>query len=346
MTPDAPDDRPEVLLLRTLKLGDLLVAVPAIHAVRRALPGHRLVLAMPGWLEPVTRLVGGVDALLPTPGLDHPLPLAPGRIDTAINLHGRGPESDSLLALLEPRRTIAHSTAGFGGPDWRDGILERFRWARLVEAHGMPADPDDVALEGPVPPAPVVGAVVVHVGAFYGSRRWPADRFAKVAEALRDDGHRVIFTGSAGERERADEVAGLGGFEPDSVWAGRLALDEFASVIKAARLVISADTGAAHLASAYGTPSVVLFGPAPPEEWGPPSGPHIVLTDARQRRGEAFADTPDPAILAVQVADVVAAGRSLLADRAANVARASLGRASAGRANAGRASGSTAVENS
>ncbi|PPF87841.1 glycosyl transferase [Subtercola sp. Z020] len=317
-TPDTADLRPEVLLLRTLKLGDLLVAVPAIHAVRRALPGHRLVLAMPGWLEPVTRLVGGVDALLPTPGLDDPLPLPPGRIDTAINLHGRGPESDSLIALLEPRHTIGHSTAGFGGPEWRDGMLERARWARLVEAHGMPADPDDVALEGVTPPAPVDDAVVVHVGAFYGSRRWPAERFAKVAEALRGDGHRIIFTGSEAERPRAEEVARLGGFGPESVSAGRLALDEFAAVVKSARLVVSADTGAAHLASAYGIPSVVLFGPAPPEEWGPPaSGPHVVLTDARQRRGDAFADAPDPAILAVQVADVLAAGRSLLADSAA-----------------------------
>ena len=295
------------------------MAVPAIHGVRRALPDHRLVLAVPGWLEPVTRLVGGVDALLPTPGLNHPLPLEPGAIDTAINLHGRGPESDTIIGLLRARRTIGHSTAGFGGPEWRDGILERYRWARLVEAHGIAADPDDVALEGPLPPSPIGnvdgGIVVVHVGAFYGSRRWPAERFASVAEAFRDDGHTVVFTGSEAERQRAEEVARLAGFGDESVWAGRLTLDEFAAVIARARLVVSADTGAAHLATAYGIPSVVLFGPAPPEEWGPPAnGQHIVLTDASARRGDAFADTPDPAILAVQVTDVVAAGRSLLAE--------------------------------
>ena len=65
--------------------------------------------------------------------------------------------------------------------------------------------------------------------------------------------------------------------------------------------------GAAHLASAYGTPSVVLFGPAPPEIWGPPPGPHIVLTRAELRRGDTFAHRPDPALLAVTVQDVLAA---------------------------------------
>jgi ADP-heptose:LPS heptosyltransferase len=307
------DGRPEVLMLRALKLGDLLVAVPAIHAVRRAHPAHRVILAVPGWLEPIVALIGGVDALLPTPGLNVAIALPPNRVETAVNLHGRGPESDGRIAALSAHRVIAHDSAGFGGPAWRDGILERYRWARLVEAHGIAADPDEVALREPPPPPPIAGAVVIHVGAFYESRRWPVERFALVAQRFRDDGHLVVFTGSEVERPRALEVARLAGFGADSVWAGRLSLDEFASVIASATLVITADTGAAHLASAYSVPSVVLFGPAPPSEWGPPTmGPHIVLTDAEARRGDAFADTPDPAILGVSVADVVAAGRSLL----------------------------------
>ena len=52
----------------------------------------------------------------------------------------------------------------------------------------------------------------------------------------------------------------------------------------------------------------MLFGPAPPEAWGPPaSGPHVVLTDASVRRGDVFAEDPDPAILAVSAADVLTA---------------------------------------
>ncbi len=299
---------PEVLALRALKLGDILVAVPAIRGIRRAYPEHELVLAVPQWLSPIVELIGGVDALLPTPGLNDLLPVEPGRIDVAVNLHGNGLESRSIIHALQPRVVADHRNELHDGPEWEDHVLERYRWARLVTAHGMPADPEDVALEAPRDPSVAPGATVVHVGAFYGSRRWPAGRFASVAAKLRADGHDVVFTGSLAERARAEEVAHRAGIGGAAVLAGELELDGFAALIREARVVVSADTGAAHLASAYAVPSVVLFGPAPVEEWGPPAtGPHVALTDASKRRGDAFADSPDPAILAVTVDDVLAA---------------------------------------
>jgi ADP-heptose:LPS heptosyltransferase len=313
--PGAPDGHPELLVLRALKLGDLLVAVPALRGIRRSNPEHRLVLAVPGWLEPIVELIGGVDALLPTDGLDGPLPLAPGRIDTAVNLHGNGAQSRALLDRLEPRRRVGHRAPGWVGPDWRDGMLERARWARLVSAHGMPADPDDVALSAPGAPSPDPGCAVVHVGAFYGSRQWPVDRFAEVARALVAAGERVVLSGGPDDHGRATETARLAGLPGGAVLAGALDLAAFAALIARAALLVSVDTGAAHLASAYGTPSVVIFGPARSEEWGPPAGgPHVVLTDARLRRGDPFTAEPDPALLAVTAADVLAAAWQLLGD--------------------------------
>ena len=61
---EATDSRPTMLVLRALKLGDLLVAVPALTALRRHWPGHRIVLATSGWLAPIVDLVDGVDELL------------------------------------------------------------------------------------------------------------------------------------------------------------------------------------------------------------------------------------------------------------------------------------------
>lgn len=325
----AGEDRaPEILALRALKLGDLLVAVPAIRALGRANPEHTLVLAVPGWLAPIVELIGGVGELLPTPGLDNPLPLQAGRIDIAVNLHGNGPESRDLIDRLAAHRTISHSAYGgarssrssgssdSSGPVWLDGILERARWARLVEAHGMPADENDLGLLVPQAAPAIMHATVIHVGAFYGSRRWPVERFAKVAAALHEQGANVVLTGSAAERPRALDVAATAGLPIDTVVAGRMELGEFAAVVAAADLLVSADTGAAHLASAYGIPSVVLFGPAPPEEWGPPvNGPHIVLTESALRQGDTFGDEPDPALLAVLSSDVLAAVRSLHGQR-------------------------------
>lgn len=308
-----PSDSPTVLALRALKLGDLLVAVPAIHGLRRAFPAHELVLAVPGWLEPIVELVGGVDAMLPTRGLDDPLPVPPGIVDVAVNLHGNGPESRGLLEALRPRRMIAHRSPGIEGPVWLDGILERRRWARLVSEHGIPADENDVSIEVPEAPARVAGGVVIHVGAFYGSRQWPVERFAEVASAMRAQGEEIVITGNEAERARGLQVAALAGLDEQTVLAGRMTLDELAAIVASAALVVSADTGAAHLASAYGVPSVVIFGPAPPEEWGPPAGgPHVVLTDASLRRGDTFGSEPDPALLAVTAASVVEAARGLL----------------------------------
>lgn len=317
------DDRPELIALRTLKLGDLLVAVPAVRALRRGFAGHRLVLAVPGWLEPIVELIDGVDALLPAPGLDQPLPVAPGRVDVAVNLHGSGPESRGIVDLLDARLTIAHRVAEVDGdtpadprmPHWQPELLERRRWVRLVESYGIPGDEDEVALLSSDRRTGIRGASIVHVGAFYGSRRWPVERFAAVAAALRAAGHDVVFTGSAAERERALAVARRGGFRDEAVLAGALDLAEFAALVEDARLVVSADTGAAHLASAYGRPSIVLFGPAAPENWGPPPGPHLVLTDASRRRGETFAAEPDPALLAVSVEDVLAGVERVLGAR-------------------------------
>jgi ADP-heptose:LPS heptosyltransferase len=308
----APDGRPELLVLRALGLGDLLVVVPTLHALRRSRPEHRLILAAPTWLAPIAALVPGLDALLPTPGLDDPLPLPPGRIDTAVNLHGRGPESHRLLDALEPRHRIGHRAPGWSGPDWVDHVHERARWTRVVTAYGIPADPDEVAIDRPGRPSLVPGAVVIHVGAGYGAREWPVDRFAATAAALAATGRPVVFTGGSADRSRAEQAARGAGQPPAAVLAGDLDLTGFAALVADAALVVSGDTGAAHLASAYRTPSVVLFGPAPPEHWGPPAaGPHVVLTDARVRRGAAFVAEPDPALLAV-TSDQVIAGAALL----------------------------------
>jgi len=302
-----PDGRPELLVLRALKLGDLLVSVPALRGIRRARPEARIVLAIPDWLEPLVELVDAVDVLLPTPGLDAPLAVAPGRIETAVDLHGHGPESRGLCEALQPQRLVGWRAPGWEGPEWQPDVHERVRWAGLVTAHGMPAAPDDLALRRPRVPSPYAGAAVVHVGAYYGSREWPVDRFAAVAADLAARGASVVVTGGAADRERAERTAALAGLPAAAVLAGRLALDEFAAAVADAAVVVTADTGAGHLASAYARPSVVLFGPVPPSQWGPPPGPHVALTHAELRRGDPFVDDPDPALLGVTVEEVLAA---------------------------------------
>lgn len=309
-------DPPVLLVLRALGLGDLLVAVPALHALRRAYPRHRLLYAGPQWLAGALDLVGGYE-LLPHSGLTGPLPALPDgaeAVDIAVNLHGEGPQSTDLLRTKDPRVLMAHGGPVGGsvaGPAWVEEMNERERWTRLLQWYGIDADPLECALRRPAVAVPFPGATVIHVGAAFPSRLWPAERFAQVARRLSGSGHQVVFTGSAEERPRAVGICTMAGIPGSAVLAGQLDLQTFAACIAGSRLVISADTGAAHLASAYARPSIILFGPVGPERWGPPPGPHRVLTRDRLRRGDPFAGTPDPALLGVTVEEVLRAASEL-----------------------------------
>lgn len=306
--------RPTILVLRALAIGDLLVAVPALRALRRAYPDHRLVLATTPALAPLVGRTGGVDVLVPTPD-PTAVPWSGPAPDVAVNLHGTGPQSHRALAALEPARRIGFCSPeagpGWEGPGW-DAVAaahphERGRWCALLQAVGIPADPGDLRL--PTPAAPAGPApVLVHPGAAFGAKRWPADRFAAVAATLDAPEHPVLITGSAAEHPLAVEVAERAGLTADRVLAGSTDLGQLCDLVAGAALVVSGDTGIAHVASAYGTPSVVLFGPVDPAQWGPPAGgPHVALAHPGRRRGARFTDEPDPALLAIGVDEVLAA---------------------------------------
>ncbi|MFY1701491.1 glycosyltransferase family 9 protein [Micromonospora sp. WMMA1923] len=297
-----------ILALRALGVGDLATAVPALRGLRAAHPDRELVLAAPGWLAPLADLVGGVDRLLPLDGLT-----APGQsvaAVVAVNLHGRGPQSHRLLAAGRPQRLLAFRCPEAGhhdGPLWRDAEHEVRRWCRLLHWYGIPADPDDLALLRPAVPGIPTGVTVVHPGSKIPAKRWPAARFAALARVLSRRGHRVVVTGSAAERELAGRVAYQAGLPDTAVLAGRTDLAGLAALVAHGRLVVSGDTGVAHLATGYGTPSVVLFGPVSPHRWGPP----VDRPWHRALRGAPGADASagdlDARLAGLDVAQVLAA---------------------------------------
>lgn len=119
-----------ILALRALKLGDLLVAVPALRAIRRFWPDERLVLATSGWLYPIIGLARCVDQLLPLRGLE-PLP-AVARFPTwrsTCTAPGR-----RATRSLRPGRRIGHAGHGWPGPAWPHGVHEREHWCRMLTA--------------------------------------------------------------------------------------------------------------------------------------------------------------------------------------------------------------------
>jgi hypothetical protein len=287
--------RPLLVAYRALGLGDFLTGVPALRALARAFPEHRRVLAAPAAIAPLAALSEAVDEVVDCAPLA-PLPDDLGGADVAVNLHGRGPQSHELLRAAAPRRLIAFACGEVEGPRWRAGEHEVARWCRLLSEAGIPADPRDLELRAPAVEVPRASR-----GPPDPSRR--RERGTALARrALGGGGARrarrgraVVITGSPAERSLAERVAAEAGLPPAAVMAGRTDLSELAAIVAAAGRVACADTGVAHLATAFGTHSVVLFGPTPPSEWGPPADrpPHQGAL-ARGHRGSARHRSPIP----------------------------------------------------
>lgn len=304
-----------ILVLHARGIGRLLTAVPALRGLRKHYPSERLVLAAPIALVGLVPLLDCVDELLPTnrpaelkwPDVQPPL--------LAVNLHGPGAESIGALLAQGPGELISHQHPGFpsfDGPPWQEeDVHEVDRWCGLLEANGIHAERGDLTLPHPPVDSPAPGAIVIHPGAGAPAREWPAGRYATVARELAADGYHVVVTGSPAETELAGAVADTAGIEQQDVLAGRTELPDLAGVVADARLVICGDTGVGHLATAYGTPSVLLFGPRSPALCGPLwSHRHLVLWAGIE--GDPDGGAPALGLMQLHPDLVLEAARSLL----------------------------------
>lgn len=160
----------------------------------------------------------------------------------------------------EPERALAiAAAAGFTLPAGDDGRL-------LVRREGiLPAALSDVGRYA-----------VVHPGAAVPARAWPAANAARAVELLADAGLAVVVTGGPGERALTAEVAGSRGID----LGGATDFAGASEVLARAEVVISGNTGPAHLAAAVGTPVVSLFAPVVPAvRWAPYGVPVALLGD-------------------------------------------------------------------
>jgi len=304
--------RPVALALRALGLGDFLTGLPALQLLKHALPEHEVVLAAPAVFAPIIPLVPAVDRLEPTGEL-MPVDRRYRGVDVAVDLHGKGRASRRLLAELHPVRLVgfADPAAGFTGPPWFAAEHEVRRWCRLVATALGVAEPEWPSVVGAVEvPAEEsdAGVTIVHPGAAAGARRWPAERFAAVAAHLLRQGHRVVITAGPAEGSLAQSVADASGAP---VLVG-LPLPRLMSLVASARLVVCGDTGVAHVASNYRTPSVLLFGPVSPALWGPPADPRHQVIFHGDGTGNPHGTEPDAALLRITVPEVLDGVRQVL----------------------------------
>ncbi|MDX2376736.1 glycosyltransferase family 9 protein [Microbacterium sp. LRZ72] len=228
-----------------------------------------------------------------------------------------GASVDYAGALLDVRLTP--------GEDFPEDQPEPVRALRIARAAGFalpPGDDGGLALTGATPlPDAVAGlanVVVLHPGASASARRWPASHHVATAALLRDEGWDVVVTGGPDEADLTAEVAGHGAYGRDL--GGVTELSALAGILAHARVVVTGNTGPAHVAAAVGTPVVSLFSPVVPAvRWMPYGVPLVLLGDQEAAcRGTRARECPipgHPCLASVTPAQVVAACEQLAGSR-------------------------------
>lgn len=291
-----------VVVFRALHLGDMLCSVPALRALRMALPKAHIALAgLPWAAQFVRRFSGYLDEFLPFPG--HPLlPEQPVRHEElapfhaalcarefclALQLHGSGDITNQIVSGFGARAMAGHcrgkpgSTANTVLAPYPETGAEPERLLHLVGHLGAPAagthlefpvlreDEDELAASGLADGLEPGSYVCVHPGARQRDKCWSIQRFADVADRLADEfGVRIVLTGSAEEAPLAQAVAERM-HVPARIAAAPISIGAMAALMSRARLLVCNDTGVSHIAAGLGLNSVVIFSKADIARWAP-----------------------------------------------------------------------------
>jgi len=331
-----------ILLIKPSSLGDVVMALPALSALRRSFPRARI-----SWLirPEFAPLIAGHPHLDEIILFDrkslgrawrHPLALREliglisrirrSRFDAVLDLQGLF-RSASLAWLSGCKQRF--------GPIWREelaryfyttAIPPRLEWAhvidynlKLIEAMGG----TDLGVEFVLPEKPEAAAAardllsrhgvdldryaVIIPGSAQVSKCWPAERFAALADRLASDhGLTVVATGSRGESSMIEQIQSLAK-HPIANLAGSTSLPQLTEVLRTASLVVSNDTGPGHIAAALARPLVMMFSWSNPLRVGPYGRPECIVAHDMSSRGLAIkSHNPQHAIQYITLDEVYA----------------------------------------
>ncbi len=286
-------------------IGDAILARPALDSLAAHFPDAEIAVAAAGWVRDLFGDEGGRPRILNLNGSGSPRDMKAAealraeRFDLGILF------TNSFGSALQFRKAGIPARWGYGR-DGRGFLLTRavrppdpqaeprhqvHYYLDLLGRLGIPAIAPSLRLglsaaerEEAQRRLRELGAgdgrplVVFNPGASYGpAKRWPAERFAVLAEHLRRArGARIVLTGSAGESAVTAEIASRMD-EPPIDLAGRTTLRGLLGIIGEASLFVTNDSGPMHMANALRVPVVAIFGPTEPRATGPFHFPATVL---------------------------------------------------------------------
>lgn len=296
----------KVALVRPSRIGDFICATPAFRALRLALPQAELTMITLPMLRELVERSPYLDRFVSFPGF-------PGlaeqffearrvvrfleemqaeQFDLAIQMQGSGVYSNPFTLLLGARVTAGFIREGDSAgcldaalplPQTGHEVQRVLALATFLgavpqgEETEFPLKPEDYAaanelLTGVDPPF-----IGLHPAAREVTRRWPPERFAQAALQVRQRfGGTIVLLGEAEECATAELIGQQVG-APYLNLVGRTSLPVLGGVIARLAVLMTNDTGPAHVAYALGTPTVTIFGGGDPARYGPLAGSHHLL---------------------------------------------------------------------
>lgn len=331
------EPKTRILIIRPDHLGDLILIIPALHALREALPTHEIHALVGPWSGEVLATNDDVDLILtlPFPGFSRtpknnwrsPYELA---FQTAGKLRRIGYDAALILrpdhwwgALLAHLAGIPRRI-GYDQVDVAPFLTDTLpiqsehaviQNARLVERlTDAPLDHNALSLTFPIRETDTYWVqgyfegwgidthkkvVAIHPGSGTWVKRWEEAHWATVADALHEQlDTQIIFTGSDHELPMISQIITQMRHTP-ALLVGDASIGQLAALYARCTAVLGPDSGPLHLASAVKTPTITLFGPADPLEFGTwgSADQHLMLTSSIGCRPCRVIDwgTDDPA---------------------------------------------------
>lgn len=293
-----------ILVVRTDRLGDMVLTLPLIQEISRQVPDARIDVMCKPYTAPLLERHPAISGITT---VDYAAPggwrtvvrnIRASRYDAAVVVHPTSKDTLAVMAAGVPVRVG-------NGYRWYSFLYNRPVFFHRSEAARHELEYNLLYLKGlglecpnpaPTPHVPLLDSdvsaarellgevadgsyVVIHPGSGGSSLNWPTAYYSELAAWLaKETGRTVVTTGGQEEASEAEEVAwAAGGFSV----AGRTNFGALLGVLAGAGLFVSGNTGPMHLAAALGGPVVALFSPlksGSPVRWRPVGGPARVLT--------------------------------------------------------------------
>lgn len=272
-----------ILIRATNWLGDSVISIPAVRAIKRGRPDAHLTVLAPEKIAALWRLVPEVDKVLSLG--EKTLRAATRRLQGEPRFDAGIVLPNSLRSALELWLAGVPRRVGYAG-HYRRWFLNQIvgpvmpkgppphqveHYLDLARSLGVETEASEIALDNPASNATRIGLCP---GAEYGpAKRWLPERFAEVAAQV--GGEWVLF-GTAKDEEVGEKIAAALGNGCLNL-IGKTTLEELIAELRKCRLLLTNDTGTMHLAALLGVPVVAVFGSTEPRLTGPLGTGHRVL---------------------------------------------------------------------